>query len=120
MVIQNVNLNQNWVGSIGKAEKQNSLSVGEEIYMVGFPNGMYSDFSLPLYRKGILASDPRFSDTFFIDMEATVGSSGSPIFLKRMVVKVISDDGECEVSYEHSILGVGYLQRSMKERVLFE
>lgn len=58
----------------------------EEIYFVGYPNGLWDDINnLPIIRKGITATPYyiNFKDEkkFLIDASVFPGSSGSPVFI---------------------------------------
>lgn len=58
----------------------------ESITMVGYPNGLWDEVNnLPIFRKGILASDYKYDwngkKEFLIDVACFPGSSGSPVML---------------------------------------
>jgi len=78
---------------------QLALTPTDDILMIGYPNGLIDEVhKLPIFRSGIIASDPSIDfgehklnpdvpggeeivtyKEFLIDMEATPGSSGSPV-----------------------------------------
>jgi hypothetical protein len=60
------------------------LKAVEDIIMVGYPNGLWdSTNNLPIFRKGITATHPKFNyngkEEFLIDAACFPGSSGSPV-----------------------------------------
>lgn len=64
----------------------NTLSVVEDVLMVGYPNGIWDEVNnKPIFRKGITATHPRFNYNgkreFLIDIACFPGSSGSPVFI---------------------------------------
>ncbi|OGF51373.1 MAG: hypothetical protein A2044_05645 [Candidatus Firestonebacteria bacterium GWA2_43_8] len=66
--------------------KLNELDAVEEIFMVGYPIGLYDQLnSLPLFRRGITASHPTIDfngqSVGVIDCACYPGSSGSPILI---------------------------------------
>lgn len=65
---------------------RNSISNIEEIYIVGYPNGIIDKFNnLPIVRKGITATSLKYDfnnkKEFLIDSAIYIGSSGSPVFI---------------------------------------
>ncbi|OGF50133.1 MAG: hypothetical protein A2231_11910, partial [Candidatus Firestonebacteria bacterium RIFOXYA2_FULL_40_8] len=66
--------------------KLNELDAVEEIFMVGYPIGLYDQLnSLPLFRRGITASHPTIDfngqSIGVIDCACYPGSSGSPVLI---------------------------------------
>ena len=66
--------------------KEPELSVAENVYFVGYPDGRYDQSNhLPLMRTGMIASHPRFDfngkPQFVIDAQVFPGSSGSPVYI---------------------------------------
>ncbi|MHB9014037.1 MAG: S1 family peptidase [Ignavibacteriaceae bacterium] len=62
------------------------LTAYEDVIMIGYPDGIWdSTNNLPIFRKGITASHPKYNWKnkleFIIDIACFPGSSGSPIFL---------------------------------------
>lgn len=62
------------------------LSVAENVYFVGYPDGRYDVVNnLPLIRTGMIASHPQFDfngqPEFVIDAQVFPGSSGSPVYI---------------------------------------
>ncbi|WP_271766275.1 S1 family peptidase [Aquimarina algiphila] len=72
--------------SILTEEEINSLSAIEDIYMIGYPSGIFDEFNnLPIIRKGTTAT-PIYIDydgdkEFLIDTTVFEGSSGSPVLI---------------------------------------
>lgn len=65
-------------------EKLESLSVLEDIIMIGYPNGLWDEANnLPIIRRGITAIHPKFNynnkTDIVVDIACFPGSSGSPI-----------------------------------------
>lgn len=63
-----------------------SLSVIEEITMIGYPNGIWDQKNnMPIVRRGITATNPRLdyngAPFFVIDCACFPGSSGSPVLV---------------------------------------
>lgn len=64
----------------------NQLLPIEEVYMIGYPSGLFDRTSyLPIVRKGITATNSSKSlnnkNEFMVDIAAFSGSSGSPVFI---------------------------------------
>jgi hypothetical protein len=62
------------------------LSAAEEVFMIGYPNGLWDDIhNLPLIRRGTTAIHPHIDYQQYpeglIDMACIPGSSGSPIII---------------------------------------
>ena len=81
-----------------------NLSAVEDILMVGYPKGIYDvKNNFPIFRKGITSSHPRvdYNDRpeFLIDASCVAGSSGSPVFLYKLIEGCIDST---------SLLGVLY------------
>lgn len=73
-------------GAIGTEHFLPQIPAGEDILMVGYPNGLWdSHNTFPIFRKGITATSPRNNyegrPEFLIDVASFPGSSGSPVFL---------------------------------------
>jgi hypothetical protein len=71
---------------IPTSEIWNSFDAGEDIIMTGCPGGIHDEVNkLPLVRRGVVASylplDYNGRPEFLVDLVASEGSSGSPIFL---------------------------------------
>ena len=69
-----------------KASDKKSISAIEDVYMIGYPNGLWDNVNnKPIIRKGITATNFNFDyqgeKEFLIDMACFPGSSGSPIIL---------------------------------------
>ena len=71
---------------IFKQDELDNLTALEDVIMIGYPNGLWDTVNnLPIIRKGITATHPRFNfnskEEFLIDAACFPGSSGSPVFL---------------------------------------
>lgn len=71
---------------IPKVDQCNEIDAIEEVYMIGYPNGLWDKKNnMPIIRKGITATqyslDFEGEKKFLIDMAVYPGSSGSPIVL---------------------------------------
>jgi hypothetical protein len=69
---------------IPTAEILAEMRAVEDIIMIGYPNGLWDKVNnLPIFRKGITATHPRFHyngrEEFLIDAACFPGSSGSPV-----------------------------------------
>ncbi len=66
-----------------------SISVGEDIYVIGYPKSLevtqYDNFNFnrPLTRKGIISGKDYIHNTILIDCPSYGGNSGGPVLLKR-------------------------------------
>jgi hypothetical protein len=72
--------------AIPTLEINNKMLAIEEVYMIGYPNGLWDKaHNLPIVRKGVTATSPTIDfnskKEFVIDIAAFPGSSGSPVFL---------------------------------------
>jgi len=72
-----------------KIIKKNDLYLGEDVFIVGFPNSIglqqspQFDYNRPLLKRGSIASLSDNFNTFIIDCSAYQGNSGGPVFLER-------------------------------------
>lgn len=67
-------------------EQLKELSQTEELFMIGYPNGIWDDINnKPIFRKGITATHPgldfKGKKEFLIDAACFPGSSGSPVMV---------------------------------------
>ncbi len=90
----------------------NSLSIMEEIVMIGYPNGMWDqNHNLPIIRRGITATHPRLplngKPEFLIDAACFPGSSGSPVFLAN-IGSFIEPSGTVCIGSRIALLGTLY------------
>jgi V8-like Glu-specific endopeptidase len=72
--------------AIPSQDINNKMLAIEEVYMVGYPNGLWDKVhNLPIVRRGITATAPTIDynakKEFVVDIAAFPGSSGSPVFL---------------------------------------
>src|SRR5262245_1037349 len=74
-------------------EASAGLDAAEEVHLIGYPEGVWSDYdSLPVFRRGTVASHPRVDylgrPEVLIDVTGSVGCSGAPVVvLDRGVTK---------------------------------
>jgi hypothetical protein len=68
-------------------KSRKDISLGDEVYFVGFPFGIgsLSDQIEPLVRSGSVAWMSNTSDEFLLDSFSFGGNSGSPIYLKSIL-----------------------------------
>lgn len=97
---------------IGDDSFYNSLSVMEDIIMIGYPNGLWDEHhNLPIIRKGITATSPSLpyngKDEFLIDAACFPGSSGSPIFLAN-IGSFMDKEGNLNFTSRIALIGILY------------
>lgn len=69
-----------------RIEYKKDLSLGDEVYFVGFPLGYgATSFVEPIVRSGSIAWLPTNERIFLLDAFSYGGNSGSPIFRKRII-----------------------------------
>ena len=78
-----------------KASDKKSISAIEDVYMIGYPNGLWDNVNnKPIIRKGITATNFNFDyqgeKEFLIDMACFPGSSGSPIVLINTEAEIMT------------------------------
>jgi hypothetical protein len=86
-----------------------SMGSVEEVFMVGYPNGLWDEVNnRPITRRGITASEYRLDynglPEFLIDCPVVSGSSGSPVILASEIVK--AKDGQLHFSNRFALLGI--------------
>lgn len=92
------------------------LSPIEDIIMIGYPNGLIDNANnKPIVRKGITATnfnlDYNFKKEFVIDAACFNGSSGSPVFLRRVGLGKEDKKGvgiSIGISVQYALLGILY------------
>lgn len=85
----------------------NSVPLGDEVFLVGFPtsiqkiNSLQKNKNLPILRGGIISAKFQEDDTNFILIDAPSywGNSGGPVFIKPRLFN-INHDGNYEVPPE--------------------
>jgi Trypsin-like peptidase domain len=87
------------------------LSAVEDILMVGYPNGLWDHVNnLPIIRKGITASHPKFNHNgrkdIIIDAACFPGSSGFPILINNEGSFV--HNGQAMLGNRTTLLGILY------------
>lgn len=59
-------------------------TVGNDVFVVGYPLGSYEGFMFPIWKRGSIAAEPLFQiddkPMFLVDAATTPGMSGSPVF----------------------------------------
>lgn len=90
-----------------------SLTAIEDIIMIGYPSGIMDDYNYkPVVRKGITATSLKLNyggkPIFLIDAACFPGSSGSPVFLRKVgLEKEKTETGiMLGVSASYSLLGL--------------
>lgn len=67
------------------------LEVGSELYIVGFPRGLKPVGNFPIWKRGSIASEPRWQARlercFWIDAATRGGMSGSPVVASALSVE---------------------------------
>lgn len=72
--------------NIDMADIRLQILPAETISVIGYPFGMFTDSTLPIWATGYIASEPNVKDTFgvlYIDCRGRPGQSGAPVFAKR-------------------------------------
>lgn len=98
---------------IPSVEDIDRFSTIEDVYMVGYPNGLWDEYNnKPFIRKGITATNPKFDyngkKEFAIDMACFPGSSGSPILIVNLGIKYDKHGVVFETFQGISLIGVLY------------
>ncbi|MEQ0186230.1 trypsin-like peptidase domain-containing protein [Klebsiella sp. CN_Kp098] len=69
------------------------LHVASDLSIVGYPFGLAVNTHLPIWKKGIVASEPNVKvsglDCFYIDATTKEGMSGSPVFTHEYTTQII-------------------------------
>lgn len=93
----------------------NTITVYEDVIMIGYPSGLFDKFNnIPILRTGVTATPPKLDYNgrreFLIDIAAFPGSSGSPVFLKRMPYGVKKAKNGASIGFfpEYFFVGVLY------------
>lgn len=94
-----------------RGEELSSLSAVEDVFMIGYPNGLWDHVNnLPLVRRGITATHPAVNfqgmPVTVIDIAAFPGSSGSPVIIVDEEPIELIDEG---ISVPGKILFLGVL-----------
>ena len=103
--------------------RDTQLSVMDQAFVTGYPlSATTTPNSLPIYKSGTIASEPRVFDSqprIYIDGKTKTGMSGSPVMVKRRnPYDQLNVDGE---SSEETLDFVGiYSGRERQERSEFE
>ncbi|WP_235603373.1 S1 family peptidase [Piscirickettsia litoralis] len=89
-----------------------SLTVMEEIVMIGYPTGIWDEkHNLPIVRRGITATHAKIpyngKPVFMIDAACFPGSSGSPVFLANFG-SYVDETGNVCIGNRISLLGTLY------------
>lgn len=92
-----------------------TLTPIEDIVMIGYPIGLIDETNnKPVIRKGITATDIRLNyngeQEFVIDAACFHGSSGSPIFLRKMILKKEETENGISIGMQpaYAFLGILY------------
>lgn len=84
------------------------LHVASDLSIVGYPFGLAVNTHLPIWKKGIVASEPNVQvselDCFYIDATTKEGMSGSPVFTHEYVTQTIVTP-EIQTAYQQRLRG---------------
>ena len=100
-------------------DRAKTLSVAEDVIMVGYPNGLADDFNnKPIFRSGITSTkyvnNYNGKQDFLVDIACFPGSSGSPVFLKELGMR------EGRIAGFYTFLGIVYKNWSYSENGVLE
>lgn len=110
------------------------LLPSDMVSVIGFPFGLSTASSLPLWATGFIASEPNILTDFgttYIDCRARQGQSGAPVFVKRSGETILDDgqhilfDGEAHSFFglyvgrisAESDLGIVYRSKTIRELI---
>lgn len=98
------------------------LTPVEDIVMIGYPIGLIDEVNnKPVVRKGITATDIRLDyngrKEFLIDAACFHGSSGSPVFLRKMGLSKEDIDNGFNISLHPTYAFLGVLYAGPVEKV---
>jgi Trypsin-like peptidase domain len=85
--------------------------IGADIFVLGYPLGTYEGLRTPLWKRGILASEPCFEifprGAFLVDVNSAVGMSGGPI-VRRVATFTADnkDEGIIQEIYDEALIGI--------------
>ncbi len=93
------------------------LSVAENVFFVGYPNGRYDKRNnLPLIRTGLIASNPKLNfnnrPEFIIDAQVFPGSSGSPVYINYSFEN-LKNGGDIVLSSRQNVKVLGIIAQTM-------
>jgi hypothetical protein len=101
----------------GPEDAQLTLSVAQDVFVVGYPYGLESGFMMPLWTRGTIASEPslhyphRGKDLplLIVDARTREGQSGSPaIHYRQPLTPIYTNSGQVRFTAggQSRILGV--------------
>jgi hypothetical protein len=84
-----------------------------DVYVVGFPLGMFGGAQFPIWKRGSIASEPDFDVAgkpfFYIDTATREGMSGAPVYAQEVGLwrpKGVTDFGQSGIGKGRSFVGV--------------
>lgn len=87
--------------------------VGEDVFVVGYPEGQNFELGLPLWKRGSIATDPELDQNdlpqYYIDTIGNPGLSGSFVILKKELSRIGDVEGRVRNKYVFSGVYAGRL-----------
>lgn len=84
-------------------------TVGDELFILGYPKGIKAGGYYPIWKSGIIASEPDFNmeelPLFYIDAATREGMSGSAVIVKRPRPITITN-GTKKSNFQTSLVGI--------------
>jgi hypothetical protein len=84
-----------------------------DVYVVGYPRGMFGGGRFPIWKRGSIASEPDFDidkkPVFYIDTATREGMSGSPVYAQEVgywAPRGVTDPGSHMVGKGRAFVGV--------------
>lgn len=82
----------------------------ERVFILGFPLGLRSDHDLPIWKSGLIASEPDFNQEgkpiIWIDAETFQGMSGAPVYFMSKGMVTLKDGKSAIISGPSKFMGV--------------
>lgn len=86
------------------------ISTLDKVYILGFPKGVRSFPSLPVWKSGTIASEPEFDQDskplIWVDAVTYPGMSGAPVYFKSNEVLTMNNGKRAIVSGSSKFMGV--------------
>ncbi|MCO6494487.1 MAG: trypsin-like peptidase domain-containing protein [Bacteroidetes bacterium] len=102
-----------------------SIDQVENAIMIGYPKALMDTVNnLPITRTGTLATplnlDYNGKEEFLLDVPVYPGSSGSPVFLKRLINPSAMTYPPQPATYEYKLIGIAYGSMTYKSKGTIE